>query len=103
MARDMADQAVAMLEAAGAVGVNALRDLHVGGTAIHEMGTARMGRDPRTSVLNAHNQCHDVPNLFVTDGSAMASSACQNPSLTYMALTARAAAFAAQELPRGLG
>jgi choline dehydrogenase-like flavoprotein len=103
MARDMADQAVAMLEAAGAVGVSARRDLELGGSAIHEMGTARMGRDPRTSVLNAHNQCHDVPNLFVTDGSAMSSSACQNPSLTYMALTARAAAHAAQELTRGLG
>ena len=66
------------------------------GYGIHEMGTARMGRDPRTSVLNAHNQAHDVPNLFVTDGAAMASSACQNPSLTYMALSARAADHAAQ-------
>ena len=60
-----------------------------------------MGRDPATSVLNAHNQAHDVPNLFVTDGACMASSACQNPSLTYMALTARAAAYAARELESG--
>lgn len=69
-----------------------------GGSAIHEMGGARMGRDPKTSVLNAFNQAHDVPNLFVTDGAAMASSACQNPSLTYMALTARAATYAAEML-----
>ena len=60
------------------------------GLSIHEMGTTRMGRDPRTSVLNGYNQCHDVKNLFVVDGGAMTSSACQNPSLTYMALTARA-------------
>jgi choline dehydrogenase-like flavoprotein len=102
MARDMADQATRMLEAVGATGITSLSDLTPGGSAIHEMGTARMGRDPKTSVLNGHNQCHDVPNLFVTDGSAMASSACQNPSLTYMALTARAAAFAVDELTRGL-
>ncbi|WP_313807050.1 GMC family oxidoreductase [Sphingobium sp.] len=71
------------------------------GGAVHEMGGARMGRDPTTSVLNAHNQTHDIENLFVTDGAAMASSACQNPSLTYMALTARAAAFAANQLKTG--
>lgn len=74
----------------------------LGGTAVHEMGGARMGRDPRTSVLNAHNQAHDIANLFVTDGAAMASSACQNPSLTYMTLTARAAAFAAQQVKDGV-
>ena len=72
-----------------------------GGSAIHEMGGARMGRDPGTSVLNAYNQAHDVPNLFVTDGAAMASSACQNPSLTYMALTARAANEAADRIQQG--
>ena len=71
------------------------------GLCIHEMGTARMGRDPKTSVLNGHNQAHDVPNLFVTDGSCMASSACQNPSLTYMALTARACDFAVSEMKAG--
>jgi choline dehydrogenase-like flavoprotein len=65
------------------------------------MGTARMGRDPKTSVLNAHNQAHDVPNLFVTDGACMASSGCANPSLTYMALTARAVDYAVGELTRG--
>jgi len=71
------------------------------GLGIHEMGTARMGRDPKTSVLNAYNQAHDVPNLFVTDGACMASSACQNPSITYMALTARACDYAVAELKRG--
>ncbi|MEI6881009.1 MAG: GMC family oxidoreductase [Bacteroidota bacterium] len=68
------------------------------GTTIHEMGTARMGKDPKTSVLNAHNQMHDVKNVFITDGSAMASGGCQNPSLTYMALTARACQYAVDEL-----
>jgi choline dehydrogenase-like flavoprotein len=101
MRKDVAVQAQAMLEAAGAVNVISSSDFGVGGEAIHEMGTARMGRDPRTSVLNAHNQAHDVPNLFVTDGSCMASSGCQNPSLTYMALTARAAEFAVAELEKG--
>jgi len=68
---------------------------------IHEMGTARMGRDPKTSVLNAHNQADDVKNLFVTDGACMTSSACVNPSLTYMALTARACDYAVGLLKRG--
>ena len=102
MCKDMTAQAIAMLEAAGGVEVMPLGgEPTPGGMAIHEMGTARMGRDPRTSVLNAHNQAHDVPNLFVTDGSAMTSSACQNPSLTYMALTARACAYAVKELRGG--
>ena len=70
------------------------------GLCIHEMGTARMGKDPRTSVLNKWNQAHDVPNLFVTDGACMTSSACQNPSITYMALTARACDYAVKELNR---
>ena len=65
------------------------------------MGTARMGRDPRSSVLNAHNQLHDVLNVFVTDGACMTSAACQNPSLTYMALTARAADYAVEAARRG--
>ena len=101
MRRDVAVQAQAMLEAAGAVNIVASDAFGLGGEAIHEMGTARMGRDPATSVLNAHNQAHDVPNLFVTDGSCMTSSACQNPSLTYMALTARAAGYAASEMQSG--
>ena len=67
---------------------------------MHEMGGCRMGRDPRTSLLNAWNQMHACPNVYVTDGSCMTSSACQNPSLTYMALTARAADYAVKELKR---
>jgi choline dehydrogenase-like flavoprotein len=70
------------------------------GMGIHEMGTARMGHEPSSSVLNRWNQVWDAPNVFVTDGACMASSACQNPSLTYMALTARAADFAVAELNR---
>jgi len=68
------------------------------GQGIHEMGTARMGRDPKTSVLNGNNQVWDAKNVFVTDGSCMVSNACQNPSITYMALTARAANYAIDEL-----
>ncbi len=98
MAKDMAAQAAVMLKSAGFVGVNPFMEMS---DAIHEMGTARMGRDPRESVLNAHNQCHDVPNVYVTDGACMTSSSCVNPSLTYMALTARAASHAADELARG--
>ena len=71
------------------------------GKGIHEMGTARMGRDRRTSVLNQHNQVWDAPNVYVTDGACMTSSACVNPSLTYMALTARAADHAVRELKAG--
>jgi choline dehydrogenase-like flavoprotein len=71
------------------------------GLGIHEMGTARMGRDPLTSVFNGFNQAHEAANLFCTDGAAMASSGCQNPSLTYMALTARAADHAAELLKQG--
>lgn len=70
------------------------------GECIHEMGTARMGRDPETSVLNRWNQTHDVPNLFVTDGACMTSSACQNPSITYMAPTARVCNYAVEEMKR---
>jgi choline dehydrogenase-like flavoprotein len=70
------------------------------GHGIHEMGTARMGRDPKTSVLNKHNQVWDAQNVFVTDGSFMVSSGCQNPSLTYMAMTARAADYAVKELKK---
>ncbi|MBC7509644.1 MAG: GMC family oxidoreductase, partial [Ferruginibacter sp.] len=71
-----------------------------GGTTVHEMGTARMGLDPKTSVLNGFNQMHAVKNVFITDGSCMTSSACQNPSLTYMALTARACDYAVKEMKR---
>jgi len=68
------------------------------GVGVHEMGTARMGRDPKTSVLNGNNQVHGVPNVFVTDGACMTSASCVNPSITYMALTARAVDFALQAL-----
>ncbi len=89
--RDAAAQAGEMLEAAGVRDVRTFMDDNPPGLTIHEMGTARMGRDPATSVLNGWNQAWDVPNLFVTDGACMTSNANQNPSITYMALTARAA------------
>jgi len=79
-----------MLEAAGCKNINSYNEATAVGQAIHEMGTARMGKDPKTSVLNKWNQMHDVPNVFITDGACMTSSATQNPSITYMALTARA-------------
>lgn len=97
---DMKDDARDILENAGIKDVIAFDTESAPGAAIHEMGTARMGRDPRTSVLNAWNQMHEVGNVFVTDGSGMTSSACQNPSLTYMALTARACDHAVAELKR---
>ncbi len=98
--QDMSGSAAEMLDAAGAQDVEPFVDNNPPGLTIHEMGTARMGRDPKTSVLNGWNQCHDVKNLFVTDGACMASSACQNPSITYMALTARAAAHAVEQMKR---
>ena len=94
----MANDAAEMLEAAGFKNVGTF-DREIGiGLGIHEMGTARMGRDPKTSVLNKWNQVHACKNVFVTDGSAMASAACQNPSLTYMALTARAVDYAVSQM-----
>jgi choline dehydrogenase-like flavoprotein len=98
---DMKESAAEMLEAAGFNKVNMFDNPDNMGLGIHEMGTARMGNDPRTSVLNKWNQVHEAPNVFVTDGAAMTSSGCQNPSLTYMALTARAADRAVQELKKG--
>jgi len=100
MRKDMMNDAAEMLEAAGLKNVSTYDNGSYPGMAIHEMGTARMGRDPKTSVLNAYNQVHSVPNVFVTDGAAMTSAACQNPSLTYMALTARACDHAVKELKR---
>ena len=100
MRKDMAAEAAAMLEAAGFQDVRARDDGDELGMGIHEMGTARMGRDPKTSVLNAWNQVHACKNVYVTDGSCMTSAACQNPSLTYMAFTARAVDHAVQELKR---
>jgi choline dehydrogenase-like flavoprotein len=100
MRRDMASEAATMLEAAGYRNVKPYDRGYGFGLGIHEMGTARMGRDPRTSVLNQWNQIHACQNVYVTDGSCMTSAACQNPSLTYMALTARAANHAVAELKR---
>ncbi|PRY87494.1 GMC oxidoreductase [Mongoliibacter ruber] len=98
---DMMNDAAEMLEAAGLKNVNSFDAGYTFGQGIHEMGTARMGRDPKTSVLNGNNQVWDAKNVFVTDGACMTSAAAQNPSLTYMALTARAADFAVSELKKG--
>jgi len=98
---DMMNDAAEMLEVSGLKYVTPFDDGCYPGMAIHEMGTARMGHDPKTSVLNSFNQMHEVPNVFVTDGSCMTSSANQNPSLTYMALTARACDYAVKELKKG--
>ncbi|MCU0354759.1 MAG: GMC family oxidoreductase [Cytophagales bacterium] len=101
MRKDMENDAAEMLEAAGLKGVTPYNDTSKNlGIGIHEMGTARMGRDSKTSVLNAHNQVWGCQNVFVTDGAAMTSASCVNPSLTYMALTARAADFAVNELKK---
>ena len=99
--KDMSITAAEMLAAAGARDIEPFTDDDPPGFSIHEMGTARMGRDAKTSVLNAYNQAHDVKNLFITDGGAMVSSSCVNPSLTYMALTARACDYAVQQLKKG--
>ena len=100
MRKDMQAQAKQMLEEAGFKNVQGYdNDYHLG-LGIHEMGTARMGRDPKTSVLNGNNQLHEVPNVFVTDGACMTSAGNVNPSLTYMALTARAVNFAVEELKK---
>lgn len=101
MRKDMMNDAVEMLEAAGIKDVHGWDGDGTPGRGIHEMGTARMGHDPKTSVLNKYNQVWDAPNVFVTDGSAMTSASCQNPSLTYMALTARAVDHAVSELKKG--
>jgi len=101
MMKDIQQTSQEMLEKAGFRDVNTFNYHKPGGSTVHEMGTARMGHDPKTSVLNQHNQMHEAKNVFITDGSCMTSSASQNPSLTYMALTARAADFALQELKNG--
>jgi choline dehydrogenase-like flavoprotein len=98
---DMANDAAEMLEAGGVKNVKTYDNPYSMGQGIHEMGSARMGRDPNTSVLNRYNQVWDAPNVFVTDGSCMTSASCVNPSLTYMALTARAANHAVEALKKG--
>ncbi len=100
MSKDMTDSAAEMLEAAGYKNVKPNYAISFPGNANHEMGSVRMGRDTKTSVLNGFNQMHSVKNVFVTDGSFMASSSCVNPSLTYMAMTARACAYAVEELKK---
>ena len=100
MREDMMADAAEMLDAAGFKKVRTYDAGSWPGLGIHEMGTARMGRDPKTSVLNQWNQVWDCPNVFVTDGACMTSAACQNPSLTYMALTARAVDHAVRELKK---
>ena len=102
MMSDAQAEAKRMLEAAGAQNIQVHEDEHVPGDAIHEMGGVRMGNDPTESVLNKWSQCHEAPNLFVTDGSQMASTSCVNPSLTFMALTARAADYAATQFKAGV-
>ncbi|MBA4166770.1 MAG: GMC family oxidoreductase [Chitinophagaceae bacterium] len=101
MRKDMMEDAREMLETAGMKNVKTYDNSYTMGMGIHDMGTARMGKDPKNSVLNGNNQVWDAKNVFVTDGAFMASAACQNPSLTYMAMTARAADFAVKELKKG--
>ena len=101
MLEDIVNTGSEMMEAAGFKNVRHNIRENGEGMGIHEMGTARMGKDPKTSVLNGNNQMHAVPNVFVTDGACMTSNACQNPSITYMALTARAVDFADKEIKKG--
>lgn len=101
MRKDMMEDGREILEAAGIKNVTTFDNEYQVGMGIHEMGTARMGRDPKSSVLNGNNQVWDAKNVFVTDGACMTSASCVNPSLTYMALTARAADFAVSELKKG--
>lgn len=101
MMEDTKTTSAEMLEKAGFKNIDTFNYNKAGGSTIHEMGTARMGHDPKTSVLNAFNQMHEAKNVFITDGSCMTSSGCQNPSLTYMALTARASHFAVEQLKKG--
>ena len=98
---DLALQGEAMMRAAGLTDVGSSNEEHVPGDAIHEMGGACMGEDPHASVVNRWSQAHDAANLFVTDGSQMASTACVNPSMTFMALTARAADYAVKQVKAG--
>jgi choline dehydrogenase-like flavoprotein len=100
MIKDILDSGAEMLDKAGFKNIEKVDSEEAPGLAIHEMGTARMGKDPKTSILNGFNQMHAVKNVFITDGSCMSSSACQNPSITYMALTARAVDYAVNEMKK---
>jgi choline dehydrogenase-like flavoprotein len=101
MSKDILADINEMFSSAGFTNIRSYSYLQPGGWAVHEMGTVRMGRDPKSSVLNAFNQMHEVKNVFITDGSCMTSSGTANPSLTYMALTARACDYAVSELKKG--
>lgn len=101
MRKDIKVQLGEMLEVVKLKNISVHEGVNIQGNSTHEMGTARMGNDPKTSVLNRYNQCHDVPNIFVTDGSCMASSGCMSPSLTYMALTVRACDYAVKQMKNG--
>ncbi|MHA4808136.1 GMC oxidoreductase [Flavitalea flava] len=101
MSKDIQASIEEMLTVAGMKNIRSYSHLQPGGSAVHEMGTVRMGKDPKTSVLNGFNQMHDVKNVFITDGSCMTSSGTANPSLTYMAFTARACDYAVNELKKG--
>jgi glucoside 3-dehydrogenase (cytochrome c) catalytic subunit len=101
MAKDAADTSEEILRAAGAEVVSTGGQLTAPGRIIHELGTARMGNDPKTSILNKFNQMHEVKNVFVTDGAAFVSSANHNPTLTILALTVRACDYLADEYKRG--
>ena len=100
MLKDILNSGSEMMEKAGFTNIQQVDSQEAPGLGIHEMGTARMGRDLKSSVLNAHNQVWGAPNVFVTDGAFMTSAACVNPSLTYMAMTARAADYAVSELKK---
>lgn len=100
MRKDMIQQAIEMLENAGFKDIQPMDNIAAPGIGIHEMGTARMGNDPKTSILNANNQVHGVSNVYVTDGACMTSAGCQNPSLTYMALTVRAVDHAVKKFKK---
>jgi choline dehydrogenase-like flavoprotein len=102
MTADFIEQFTEMFTLAGYTNIRTLDSKQAPGLDIHEMGGVRMGRDPKTSLLNAWNQLHSCKNVFVTDGACMTSTATQNPSLTYMALTARACDFAIKESKKGV-
>ena len=101
MGRDAAESATEILKKAGAVEIRTQNVMTAPGRIIHELGTARMGNDPKTSVLNKYNQSHDVKNVFVTDGAAFVGAANQNPTLTILALTIRACEYLTEEMKRG--
>jgi choline dehydrogenase-like flavoprotein len=101
MCKDMSEQAAAMLEAAGAKGIDSINQISAPGAGIHEVGSARMGDDPKTSFVNRWQRSHDVPNLFLMDGAVYPSSACQNPTITIMALAARACDHLVESFKRG--